>query len=94
MAKDSLQQTWVKSLSSIVSTIDSDSKGNVWVGDMSGTLTKFSGEGVASAPVHLDNPISSVSVDKGTDDVYVGDFANNLYKYNSNGTLKWGKNLG
>lgn len=94
MAKDSLQQTWIKALSSVITAIDVDNKGNVWAGDMSGTLTKFSGEGIASTPIHLDNPIYTVSVDKNTGNVYVGDAANNLYKFNATGTRQWGKNLG
>lgn len=94
MGKDSLQPTWVKKLSSIIMSMDTDSKGNVWVGSTTGTLTKFNGNGVASSPIKLDNPVYSVTVDKSTDDVYVGDSANNVYKYSSSGTLKWGKNLG
>ena len=94
MGKDTLQPTWVKKLSNIIMSMDTDSKGNVWVGSTTGTLTKFNGNGVASSPIKLDNPVYSVTVDKGTDDVYVGDSANNVYKYSSTGTLKWGKNLG
>ena len=94
MGKDTLQPTWVKKLSSIIMSMDTDSKGNVWVGSTTGTLTKFNGNGVASSPIKLDNPVYSVTVDKSTDDVYVGDSANNVYKYSSSGTLKWGKNLG
>ncbi|QHJ83167.1 MAG: hypothetical protein [Bacteriophage sp.] len=94
MGKDTLQPTWVKKLSNIIMSMDTDSKGNVWVGSTTGTLTKFNGNGVASSPIKLDNPVYSVTVDKSTDDVYVGDSANNVYKYSSTGTLKWGKNLG
>lgn len=94
MGKDTLQPTWVKKLSNIIMSMDTDSKGNVWVGSTTGTLTKFNGNGVASSPIKLDNPVYSVTVDKSTDDVYVGDSANNVYKYSSSGTLKWGKNLG
>jgi hypothetical protein len=94
MPKDSLQQTWLKALSSIVTSAQTDSTGSVWVGDMSGKLTKFSPEGVASESVQFDNPIYSVSVDGKTNDVYVGDAANNIYKVSQTGHIKWGKNIG
>lgn len=94
MPKDTLKQTWIKTLSSVVTAVAPDSSGSVWVGDMSGKLTKFTSEGVASEPIQLDNPIFSISVDTKTKDVYVGDSANNLFKYSNFGELKWGKNLG
>lgn len=94
MAKDSLQPTWLKTLSSIVSSSAVDSTGAVWVGDLTGTLIKFSATGIPSEPIKLDNPIYSVTVDQNTDSVYVGDSANNVFKYSATGELKWGKNLG
>lgn len=94
MSKDTLNQTWIKTLSSVVTAVAPDSSGSVWVGDMSGKLTKFTSEGVASEPIQLDNPIMSISVDTKTKDVYVGDSANNIFKYSNFGELKWGKNLG
>ena len=95
MATDSLQPTWLKPLAGIVTAIVADENtGNIWVGDASGKLTRFTGNGVASEPIQLDNSIYSLGIDKNTGDVYVGDSANNVFKYTSSGELKWGKNLG
>lgn len=93
MGKDTLQSTWLKSLGSVITNLAVDSSGNVWAGSISGKLFRVTSEGIISEPIQLDNPIYSVSVDE-SDCVYVGDAANNLYKYSPDGTLKWGKNLG
>lgn len=94
MPKDTLQQVWVKSLGNIITAVVADTSGTVWVGDTGGNLTRFTGDGVASEPIKLDNPIYSITVDKGTNDIYVGDASNTVSKYTSSGTLKWRKNLG
>ena len=94
MAKDSLQPTWKKTLSGVITAIGVDNNGTVWAGDGAGKLSRFTSDGISSEPIYLDNPICSISVDKNTNDIYVGDLANNVYKYTSNGERKWGKNLG
>lgn len=94
MAKDSLQPTWKKTLSGVITAIGVDNNGTVWAGDGAGKLSRFTSDGISSEPIYLDNPICSISVDKNTNDIYVGDLANNVYKYTSTGERKWGKNLG
>lgn len=94
MAKDSLQPTWKKTLSGVVTAIGVDNNGTVWAGDGAGKISRFTSDGISSEPIYLDNPICSISVDKSTNDIYVGDLANNVYKYTASGERKWGKNLG
>lgn len=94
MAKDSLQSTWKKTLSGVITAIGVDNNGTVWAGDGAGKLSRFTSNGIASDPIYLDNPICSIAIDKTSNNIYVGDLANNVYKYTASGKREWAKNLG
>ena len=93
MATTDFKDIWQKVLSSIITSIATDSDKNIYTGDASGTLSKFSNDGKVVWQKTVANPIYSVSIDS-DNNIYVGDAENNLYKYDGTGAQLWSENLG